>query len=233
MARSLIALLIWVAVAGRANAEVYFVDNPVHERLGENFMLAETAISFHDGVLPRHQDNAAKNYIETRLSDEQRSQFLAFSRGKTYTDDTAAERFAEYLTLANLQTRLEPISMPTRRVRLEADVTDAHSPGALSPFSVTGFRFPTLGGHFVLIDLADGHVVARGTLQLIVSDSSNNEEARRRNNLTFNWSGSDTNFRIFAGQCDALAKALEQILENPQVSAQQFTFETPGAPIEP
>lgn len=177
--------------------------NPIVGAYGD-IAIAGVEVRYRDGVLPRHQDSAASAYAERRLDDSRRAEFEAFAQPRGLTEETAAERFAEYLAERDLRAR--GAEMQGRRVNVVINVIDANAPSMMSVL-VPGARIiPTLTYEFTFTDAETGAPLANGRVDDLYSLAHNINDARRRNDLEYNFSGTDQNLRTLAGQANALAE---------------------------
>lgn len=187
--------------------------NPFVAAYGPEAVIAGVEVRYGDGVLPRHQDSAAAAYAERRLGDERRAAFEAFAQPRGLSRQTSAERMAEYLTESDLRARAAEMQ-GARRVNVVVTVVDANAPSMLSVL-VPGARIiPTLDYEIVVTDAESGAQLMTGRVSDVYSLAGNIEEARRRNDLDYNFSGTDQNFRTLAGQSNALASSVVTVLRS-------------------
>lgn len=210
MTRALLAALALAAFSTAAHAQNAH-NNPFVEAYGSDVVIAGVEVRYRDGVLPGHQDGAANTYAERRFSAERRAEFLAFAEPRGLTRETAAERLAEYLTEHDLRTRAAE-AQGVRRVNVLLTVIDAHAPSMMSVLVPGTQVIPTLDYEFAVTDAETGAPLAHGRVDDVYSLAGNINDARRRNDLEYNFSGTDQNFRTLAGQSNALANSLMTIL---------------------
>lgn len=210
MTRTLIAALALTAFATSANAQNAH-SNPFVEAYGPDVVIAGIEVHYRDGVLPGHQDGAANTYAERRFSDERRAEFLALAEPRGLSRATAAERLAEYLTEYDLRARAGE-SQGTRRVNVVLTVIDANAPSMMSVLVPGAQIIPTLDYEFNVTDAETGAPLANGRVDDVYSLAGNINDARRRNDLEYNMSGTDQNFRTLAGQSNALADSIMTVL---------------------
>jgi hypothetical protein len=208
MRRALIFAFTVMAVSASAWAQSA-VNNPIVEAYGE-IAIAGVEVRYRDGVLPRHQDSAASNYAARRFDDVRRTEFEALAQPRGLSEETAAERFGEYLAERDLRAR--GAAMQGRRVNVAVTVIDANAPSMISVL-VPGARIiPTLTYEFAITDAESGAPLANGRVDDLYSLAHNINDARRRNELEYNFSGSDQNFRTMAGQANALAESVMSLV---------------------
>lgn len=210
MTRAILTALALVAFATSAYAQNAH-GNPFVEAYGSDVVIADVEVRYRDGVLPGHQDGAANTYAERRFSDEQRAEFQAFAEPRGWNRETAAERMAEYLTESELRARAAE-APGTRRVNVAITVIDANAPSMMSVLVPGSQIIPTLDYEFAVTDTETGAQLANGRVDDVYSLAGNINEARRRNGLEYNFSGTDQNFRTLAGQTNALAESMMTIL---------------------
>jgi hypothetical protein len=210
MTRALFAALAFTAFATAAHAQPAH-SNPFVQVYGPDVVIASAEVRYRDGVLPGHQDGAANTYAERRFSDERRAEFQAFAEPRGWSRETAAERMAEYLTESELRARAGE-QPGARRVNVAITVIDANAPSMMSVLVPGSQIIPTLDYEFVVTDAETGAQLANGRVDDVYSLAGNINEARRRNDLEYNFSGTDQNFRTLAGQTNALAESMMTIL---------------------
>jgi len=209
MTRALLAALALVAFSTSAHAQN--AHNPFVEAYGAEVVVAGVEVRYRDGVLPRHQDGAASAYAERRFDEARRAEFQAFAESRGFSRETAAERLAEYLTERDLRARAAE-AQGTRRVNVVLTVIDANAPSMMSVLVPGAQIIPTLDYEFVITDAESGAPLANGRVDDVYSLAHNINDARRRNELEYNFSGTDQNLRTLAGQSNALADSIMTIL---------------------
>jgi hypothetical protein len=187
------------------------VANPFVQAYGADVVIAGIEVRYRDGVLPRHQDSAAANYAEHRLGDERRAAFEAMAQPRGLSRETSAERMAEYLTESDLRARADALQ-GTRRVNVAVTVVGGNAPSMLSVLVPGANVIPTLDYEMVVTDAETGAQLATAQVTDVYSIAANIEDARRRNDLEYNFSGTDQNFRTLAGQANALATSVVTLL---------------------
>ncbi|WP_332677766.1 hypothetical protein [Brevundimonas sp.] len=196
-----------LAVSGPALSQDR-VNNPFVAVYGADLDVEEIDLRVGDGLLPEHQDRAARAYIERAMPAEQRELFRA--RHPDLPEAQAAERMAEFLAVANLEDRFRDDEATGRKVRLVARVDEARADGMLRMAMAP--RFPRTAMTVAVQDLATGRTLVTGRIEDVASYAADNDEARERLGLVYNWLGTDTDFRILAGMTNAMAASLETLL---------------------
>lgn len=189
------------------------VANPLIEAAGRKPEIASVTVTFPDGAYAAGLDRAAARYVEQKLPAERRQRLDAISQTRTVAPDTTAERFAEYLAEDNLRARLVTTAPMVRPFDLSIAVETAHFPGlvglAVNPLS----KFPYVEMRFALADAQTKAPFARGRIERCSSWAADIEDAKTRHDLKFNWSGTDSDFRMMTGMTSALADCVVRLVQ--------------------
>lgn len=186
------------------------VDNPLIEAFGGPLAISSVEVRYATGVFNDGLDRATTQYVERRMPDDERAAFLAFAAARGDAPDAMAERFSEYLAEADLRGRFTP-QEGARGLYLAVAVDEADAKGVLGLALSLTPTFPTTDMSFTLTDGATGAPFAAGHIRRCGSIGDNIAGARDTHGLEFNWTGSDTNFRMMAGMTNALAGCVQAL----------------------
>lgn len=187
-------------------------ENPLLGAFGGPLRVAELEVRYsHDDAFARGLDRASARYVAEHFSQEQRQAFMTFAEARGNAPEQAAERFSEYLAETDLRGRLPAIEGEGRALRLSIVVDEVRFRGLIVSALAPGFPYKDMS--FVLTDVETGEIFSHGRIRRCASWGEEAEAARRRHNLQFNWSGTDTNFRLMAGMTSALAGCVEHLVK--------------------
>lgn len=214
--RSACAGLVWLLLffAGTANAQelARSFNNPLLDAFGGPLRIADLEVHYpHDDAFARGLDRASTRYVAEHFSEEQQQSFTALAEARGNAPEEAAERFSEYLAETDLRGRLPAAQGEGRALRLSIVVDEVRFRGLIVSAIAPGFPYKDMS--FVLTDVATGETFAHGRIRRCASWGEEAEAARRLHNLQFNWSGTDTNFRLMAGMTSALAGCVQHLVE--------------------
>lgn len=181
--------------------------NPFVAAYGPNLDVEAIDLRIEDGLMAGHQDRAAWTYVERAMPADQKALFQA--RNPRLVEAQAAERMAEFLTIANLEGRLG--DRPGRKVRLVIRVDEARAHSTMG-MMLAPRGFPRTAMAVSVQDAATGQTLATGRIEDVESHAADNAEARQRLGLVYSRLGTDTNFQILAGMTNALAASLETLI---------------------
>jgi len=215
-----------VALASTAHAQNF--PNPLYSTYSGDVAVIDVNVAYVDGVLRGHSDRAAESFVENRFSAERRAEFEAFATPRGLTNASYGERVAEYLAEQNLRSRLSERAPGARRVNISVSVDEARVNGLVMA-AVGGNPFPRLAMSFSVTDAYTGAALATGQIANSLSWDTHLENAATRTNLDYNFSGTDTNFRLLAGTTDALAQNVLATLFHPSFSTEHI--ELSSAPV--
>lgn len=188
--------------------------NPFYNTYAADVTVTDVSVTYTDGILARHSDRAAQSFVDNRnFPSELRAEFEASTAARGgVTDDSYAERFSEFLVARSLRAKTSSLT-GARRVRLEVEVTDARINGmAAGALFGGGSVFPSLNGAVRILDADTGALIATATIANAQSFSAHNEEAERVHGFRYNFSGTDTNFRLLAGSTEAFSGHVNTVL---------------------
>ena len=192
------------------------VPNAYVTAYGADSVIENLEVHYRDGVLPRHQDSAAGRYAEREFTEQQRAAFELFAGPRGLSNETAAERLGEYFAEADLRGRVATWA-GARRVNVVVTVTSANAPSLLGPMLRPQFVIPTLDYTFEVTDAATGAQLATGSVAGVYCMGEDMAQARDTLGLRFNFTGSDHNFRVVAGQANTLADSVTLLLRYEQL----------------
>lgn len=188
--------------------------NPLVASYGSELDVIDVSVTVQDGLIPRESDRQAKSYIESRLTAEQQSAFDRSPRGWNKSEDSAAERLAEFLGAADLQAVLAGPG-GQRRVRLVIDVREARFPMVRVPLMPTmpggGSRF---GGTYKVLDAETGAMLAQGSFADSEGALIDRDAVRKRLNLKFLNLGRDDHIQVLADVVGALSRNFRSLLRD-------------------
>jgi hypothetical protein len=187
-------------------------DNPLLDAFGGPLRIAEIEVRYpHDDAFARGLDRASARYVAEHFSEEQRQAITALADTRGNAPDQIAERFSEYLAEADLRGRIPAAQGEDRALRLSIVVDEVRFRGLIVSALAPGFPYTDMS--FVLTDATTGEVFSHGRIRRCTSWGQEAEAARRTHNLQFNWSGTDTNFRLMAGMTSALAGCVQGLVQ--------------------
>lgn len=207
--KAIVALVALAALSFAPGA--YATPNAFYEAYRGDIAVADVSVTYSDGILASHSDRAAESFVANRFPAELRTAFDAFAaqRGGV-ARETYAERLSEFMVARSL--RLQTADRTgARRVRLEIHVTDASVGGVISS-AFGGATFPRLGGDVRILDAGTGAVLATATIANSQTWNTHNEAAERRHGFSYNFSGTDTSFRLLAGSTEGFADQVQTLL---------------------
>lgn len=186
--------------------------NPLLATLGENPPIITMSVTYTDGTLEPSLDRASARYIDQKLQPERRAAFDALIADRAFSPETAAERFSEYLATEDLRGRTVPVDPAGRKVDLSVVVTEVRFTGILEMAANPLSKFTALDATFALKDAETADVLASGRFRRCTTWATHIEDAKRKHDLQFTWSGTDTNFRMMTGLTSALAGCVQRLL---------------------
>lgn len=214
------------------------VANPFHIAFQGDVTVTEVSVAYRDDILRSHSDRASESFVEDSFTPEQRAAFEAFATPRGLTDAAYGERMSEYLATENLRGRFAALT-GAHRIKVAVTVEEARINGIMSGALFGGAAFPRLAYSVRILDADTDALIATANVRNSQSYAAHNEEAARRNNLNYNFSGTDTNFRLLAGSTDALAQTVEAVLLAPgfgtsgtRVATYPADIRVPAANIE-
>lgn len=189
--------------------------NPFHEAYNGDVAVTDISVTYTDGILQSHSDRAAESFVADRFPAELRAEFEAFAaqRGGV-ARESYAERLSEFLVARSVRAQTAERA-GARRVRLEVNVTDARVSGMISGAFFGGATFPRLGGDMRILDADTGALLATVTIANSQTWNAHNQAAERRHGFAYNFSGTDTNFRLLAGSTEGFAEQVQTVLFTP------------------
>lgn len=240
MSRSALFLGAAIALAGGASSAAAD-PNAFVQAYGEKLAVSSVDVSIKDGLIPVSSDVQAKAYVEQRMPADQKARYEAFVATRTLTDDTAAERLAEFFAIENIADRLKDDGSATRRTRLSITIDQAKFPVIKLPGHVAPLRNPSLSGSFKIEDVASGAVLAEGRIIESVAFVPDMQEAKKRNALKVLNFGRDDHLQVLAAAGNGLARDAQAVFRDPAlermsphkiegVRVQQASFEIRVSP---
>lgn len=185
--------------------------NPFYDAYQGDLTITDVSVTYADNILESHSDRAAEGFVADRFPAELRAEFEAYAAPRGLARASYAERLCEFLVARSL--RLQTADRAgARRVRLDVNVTDARINGMISGAFFGGASFPRLGGHMRIIDADTGALLANATILNVQSWNPHNEAAETRHGFRYNFSGTDTNFRLLAGSTESFASQVQNVL---------------------
>jgi hypothetical protein len=240
MSRS--ALLLGAAIALAGGASSASADpNAFVQAYGQTLAVSEVDVSIKDGLIPVSSDVQAKAYVEQRMPPDQKARYEAFVATRTVSDDTAAERLAEFFTIENIADRLKGDGAASRRARLSIVIDQAKFPVMKLPGQVLPIKNTILSGSFRIQDAASGAVLAEGRINDSVAFAPDMQEAKKRNALKVLNFGRDDHLQVLAAAGNGLARDAQAVFRDPAlermsphkiegVRVQQASFEIRVSP---
>ncbi|PVM90938.1 hypothetical protein [Caulobacter endophyticus] len=240
MSRAALFLGAAVALAGGALSAAA-EPNAFVQAYGETLAVSAVDVSIKDGLIPVSSDVQAKAYVEQRMPADQKARYEAFVATRTLTDDTAAERLAEFFTIDNIAGRLKDDGSTARRARLSIVIDQAKFPVMKLPGQVLPIKNTILSGSFRIEDAASGALLAEGRIKNSVAFVPDMYEAKKRNALKVLNFGRDDHLQVLAAAGNALARDAQAVFRDPAldimsphkiegVRVQQASFEIRVSP---
>lgn len=208
--RAIFAALALACLASPALA----APNPFYDAYQGDVTVTDVQVTYADNILESHSDRAAANFVENGFSDELRAEFEAAAATRTLTDESYAERLSEFLVARSVRAHTAELS-GARQVRLEVTVDDARINGMISGALFGGAAFPRLGGIVRVLDAETGALLATATIRNAQSWDMHNQAAAQTHGFRYNFSGTDTNFRLLAGSTEAMSNVVLSVLRAP------------------
>ena len=207
---------VWIgALAALAFASAaHAAPNPFYDAYRGDIAVADVSVTYADGILESHSDRAASSFVANAFSPELRAAFEATTAASGVTDESYAERLSEFLLARSLRTHGAELT-GTRRVRLDINVTDARINGLMSGALFGGGAFPRLAGDVRIFDAESGALLATAAISNSQSSNMHNELAEQTHGFRYNFSGTDTNFRLLAGSTEAFRINVVEMLTAP------------------
>lgn len=224
--RFALAIAAFVALASTAHAQSF--PNPLYSAYSGDLAVINVNVAYVDGVLRGHSDRAAKSFVEDRFSEERRAEFETFAAPRGLSDASYGERVAEYLAEQNLRGRVSERTPGARRVNVSVSVDEARLNGLITA-AFGANPFPRLAMSFSVTDADTGAALATGQIADSLSWDDHLRNAATRTNLDYNFSGTDTNFRLLAGTTDALSQNVLAALFQPSFSSEYILLS--AAPV--
>lgn len=193
-----------------ADASARTFSNPLIEAFGGPIQLSSVEVRYPTDAFSTGLDEASARYVANHLSPDERQSFETFAAARGDTPGAMGERFSEYLAESDLRDRFAEAETGERTLRAVISVNHVHLRGMLA--SAMAPSFPTTDMGFTLYDDQTNAVFASGNIRRCASLSGNIDQARRKHGLHFNWTGTDTTFRMMAGMTNALASCVEGLL---------------------
>jgi len=188
--------------------------NPFYDAFHGDVAVTEVSVTYADGILERHSDRAASNFVENSFSEELRAEFEGATAARGLTEDSYGERLSEFLVARSIRANAASLT-GARRVRLEVAVTDARINGMVTGALFGGAAFPRLGGEVRILDADTGALLATATIRNSQSWDVHTQAAARTHGFRYNFSGTDTNFRLLAGSTEAMSINVIEVLSAP------------------
>jgi hypothetical protein len=215
LARTFLAALTLALALAFAGAPAHAVVNPFYAAYQNEITVTDVRVTYADGSVERAPDRAARNFVERSFPAELRAEFESASAAGV-TDDSYGERLSEFLVARSVRAETAQLT-GARRVRLEINVTEARIPGmGLGAAMFAASNFPRLAGNVSILDAETGAVLATTDIRNVRSFSGDNDSAAQTHGFRYNFSGTDTGFRILAGTTEAFSRAVATVLLAPE-----------------
>lgn len=207
---SLIALGLFVAPAA-AEQNFSYEPNPLTAANGGKLNIVALSVTYPDGSLEGSLDTFTARYVREKSPPDQKAEFDAFAASRPSPSDITAERFSEFLATRAMQTDIIKSDGVGRPLVLTVDVEKVAVPSAVGlAFSASfGGGPPHTDLRFSLKDAETDVLFASGRVKRCSAINYHADNAKRRHKLQFNWSGTDTQFRIMAGVTEALSGCID------------------------
>lgn len=230
---------IWLAVSAAATALTLSASparaapNPFWDAYHGDLVVTDVSVSYSDNILESHSDRASRSFVENAFPAELRSEFEDFAASRVLDDNHYAERLSEFLVTRDLRFRtLEHGG--SLRVRLDIEVTEARINGMITGAFFGGAAFPRLGATVRIVASDSNAVLATALIMNSQSWDPHNQSAARRHGFSYNFSGTDTNFRLLAGSTEALSSNIFALLTAPGFGDERIVVsEYPRVAIRP
>jgi hypothetical protein len=214
-----------------ARAQERTFSNPLIESFGGPIAVSDVEVRYPADAFSGSLDRPSARYVAQNFSNEARQAFAAFAAPRGDAPDAMGERLSEHLAESDLRSRFASSDPGARALRVAIEVTEVRFRGMLA--AALAPSFPSTDMAFTLYDSETNAVFASGRIRRCASWAQHIESARAKHGLQFNWSGTDTNFRMMAGMTNALADCVQQLLTSPNFPTDRATIGTAhtGAPF--